>query len=208
MNLIAIAAAAIILSAATDDSRGHSSTRVSAAIEYTTVDRHGNVLVVSLSSGNPYYGRDYFYLGDCHYYRYPPARYRVLRPVYFEPGPVYVLYREPYYRHRDDDDWDDDDDRHYDYSRDRYKIDIKIREDEAKWRHSQDKLDREYDLKWREYGREEPAKRRYEREKLDREYDKKRRENDDKLQEERSKARYETAKYARGSGKGKKHDDD
>lgn len=84
MNLIALVAAAIILDSATHDSPRD--TRVSAAIEYTSVDRSGNVLTVSVSSGDPYYGqyygRDEFYYRDRHYYRYPPRDIVCYEPVY------------------------------------------------------------------------------------------------------------------------------
>lgn len=91
MNLLTLVAAAAILS----NVSGGSNTRINAAIEYTSVDRSGTVTTVRVASGDPYYGSDYYYVNDRHFYRYPPPRYVVV----YEPQPVYydnVCYRRDY----------------------------------------------------------------------------------------------------------------
>jgi hypothetical protein len=94
--MLAFVAAVMILTADSNDSGRHGNTQVSAAIEYRTVDRSGNELILSVRSGDPYYGRyygrDYFYYDDCRYYRYYPGRRVVYRePVYVVREPVYVV---------------------------------------------------------------------------------------------------------------------
>jgi hypothetical protein len=88
MNLLTLAAAAVLFSAATDD-RAH----VSAAIHYTTVDRSGNVLTLTLTSGHPYYGRERFFYRDRYYYLHyrPEYRYAPPRDVFIVREPVIVI---------------------------------------------------------------------------------------------------------------------
>ena len=103
MNLVVLAAALIIASEASNDSGSYRDSNVSATIQYASVDRNGNLLAISVSSGDPfygpYYGRDRFYYEGRRYYRYyEPRRVVVVRdPV------VYVPHR--YYDDRDKDYW-------------------------------------------------------------------------------------------------------
>lgn len=78
MNVITLFAAAVLAHNIFGGGSG-SSGNLSASVEYTSVNRSGDIMTVRLSSGDPYYGRDYFYYGDRHYYRYTPA-YVVIDP--------------------------------------------------------------------------------------------------------------------------------
>ncbi len=101
MNFLAFVAAVMILTADSNDSGRHGNTQVSAAIEYRTVDRSGNEMILSVRSGDPYYGRYYgrddFYYDDCHYYRYYPKKYKGPKQrVYVVHEPVYVVHDRYY----------------------------------------------------------------------------------------------------------------
>ena len=98
MNLIFLAAAALIISAGSQGTGHHSNTHVTAAIQYSTYDRYGNELFVSLRSGDPYYGYDRFYYEDHYYDRCEP--FYVARPVYLFHDPVFVVDRPVRVIHR------------------------------------------------------------------------------------------------------------
>lgn len=89
MNLLTLAVAAVLVSHAADDPRSN----VSASITYTAIDRDGDILTISVSSGDPrlgrYYGAESFYYNDCHFYRYHPRRAVKRRPVLIVQRPVY-----------------------------------------------------------------------------------------------------------------------
>lgn len=91
MNLLTLAVAAVLVSSATDD---NPRSNVSASITYTAIDRDGDILTLSVSSGDPRYGRYYgaesFYYNDCHFYRYYPRRAVKRRPVVIVDRPVYT----------------------------------------------------------------------------------------------------------------------
>ncbi len=114
MNFLVLVAAVMILTADSNHSGRSSDSRVSAAIEYRTVDRSGNELIVSFGSGDPYfgryYGRDYFYYDDYRYYRYYPAyryypgRHYPYRRTIVVHEPVFIV-ENRYYDDRGGDDW-------------------------------------------------------------------------------------------------------
>jgi hypothetical protein len=157
MNLIALAGLLVL---ANEVSTGSD---VAASISYTTVDRSGNVLSLNVSSNDPdyypYYGSDYFYHDDRHYYRHYRPRTVVIHPrptyvvyepiVYYEPvifyekkkpkpkvvrTPIVVVHERDYYYDRDDRDYRDRRDYREPvvYQRPRTEIRVDIRNDDRK----------------------------------------------------------------------------
>jgi hypothetical protein len=90
VNLLTLAVAAILVSATDESPRSN----VSASITYTAIERDGDIVTLSVRSGDPrfgrYYGAESFYYNDCHYYRHYPRRTTARRPVVFVDRPVYV----------------------------------------------------------------------------------------------------------------------
>jgi len=89
VNLLTLAVAAVLVSATDESPRSN----VSASITYTAIERDGDIVMLSIRSGDPrfgrYYGAESFYYNDCHYYRYYPRR-AVRRPVVIVERPAHV----------------------------------------------------------------------------------------------------------------------